>query len=185
MLLVADQQIQLAVFLDFNAQLIESLNGRVAGKEVLRARSEGDNLQILHADDCTSHRNKVGDHLGNVISRAHGILRNIAVQVPHAQVIGAVQHATVSIATAVDHVAVALGGSNKHAGTVKVLGNQGFGGFGTEVAQENDSSIALGGLQLCYSLQHVLFVFHRGLDFHHVKLLLTALFGNSSTALFT
>ena len=49
--LVGNEQIQLGVLLDLDAQLVQTLDGRVAGKEVLRTRAEGDDLQILHTDD--------------------------------------------------------------------------------------------------------------------------------------
>ena len=109
MLLVADQQIQLAVFLDFDAQLIQALDRRVAGEEVLGTGPEGDDLQVLQADDDAGDGEEFGDLVGQFFRGADGVFRDVALQVAHAQVVGAVQHTAVRVAAAVDHVTVAFG----------------------------------------------------------------------------
>ena len=49
-LLVGDQQVQLGVFLNLHTQLVQAVDGGVAGEEVLGPGAEGDNLQVLNAD---------------------------------------------------------------------------------------------------------------------------------------
>ena len=182
MLLEGHQQIQLGVFLNFHAQLIQALDGSIAGEEVLGPRSEGDDFEVLHANHRAGNRHKVRDHLGDIVAGAHGILGDVGVNVAHAQVVGAVQHAAVSIAAAVDHVAVALGCRHKHAGAVEVLGNQGFGGFGAEVAQEHHQRIALRLADVFHRLKHVGFILHG--DGALVDLVLAIGSHDGSTALF-
>ena len=76
----------------------------------------------------------------------------------HAKVVGAVQHTAVSVAAAVDHIAVALGRRHKHAGAVEVLSDQRFGRFGTEVTEEYGQGIAAGSGDFGHSLLHILLV---------------------------
>ena len=159
--LIAYQQIELGVLFDFHADLIQALDRSIAGEEVLRTRSEGDDLQVLYTDDGTGDGDEVLDHLAQIFGGAHRILGDIALEVAHAEVVGTVEHAAISIAAAVDEVTVAFGGSHEHAGTVKVLRNQGLGGLGTEVAQEDNQSIAAGGLNVVDGLEHVQLVLHR------------------------
>ena len=78
----------------------------------------------------------------------------------HPQIIRAVEHAAVGVATAVDEVAVTLSGSDKHAGAFKLLGNQRFGRLGAEVSQEDHQGVAAGGLHVLHSLEHVQLIFH-------------------------
>ena len=75
-----------------------------------------------------------------------------------AEVVGAVEHAAVGVAAAVDEVAVALGGGHEHAGAVEVFGDQGLGRLGAEVAEEDDQRVAAGGLDVVDGLEHVLLV---------------------------
>ena len=178
-----DQQIQFAVLFDFDSQLVQALDGGVAGEEVLGTGPEGDDLQVLEAYDDAGDRDELGDLVGQFFSGAHGIFRNIALQMAHAQVVGAVQHAAVSVAAAVDHVSVAFGGSHEHDGSVELLGDQGLGGFRTEVAQEHASGVAAGGFEFFNGLEHVFFVLDRGLDLNKVQFLLAALRGDGGAAL--
>ena len=133
-LLVGDQQIQLGVFLNLHAQVVQALDGGVAGEEVLGPGAKGDDLQVLNADDGPGNGHKLRHLVRQLLGGAHGILGDVASQAPQPQVVGAVEHAAVGVAPAVDQVAVALGGSHKHAGAVKVLGDEGLGGFGAKVA---------------------------------------------------
>ena len=184
-LFIADQQIQFAVLFDFDSQLVQALDGGVAGEEVLGTGSEGDDLQVLQSDDHAGDRDELGDLVSQFIGGADGIFRNVALQVTHAQVVGAVQHTAVRVAAAVDHVSVAFGGSHEHHRAVELGGDQGFGGFRTEVAEENAGGVAAGGVQFFDSLQHVFFVFNGGFDFNDVQFLLAALCSDGGTALFT
>jgi len=158
MCLVSYVQVKLGVLLDLNAKLIETLDGSVASEEVLRTRSEGDDLEVLNTDDSASDRNEVADHLRDVVSGSYRILRNIALEVAHSEVVGAVQHTAVCVATAVDHVAVAFSSSNEHYRAVKILSDQSLGSLGTEVAEEYNESVALSLLYVLDSLQHVKFI---------------------------
>ena len=158
--LVGDQQVQLGVLLHFHAQLIEALDGSIAGEEVLRPGAEGDNLEVLHADDGPGHGDEVPDHLRALRRSAHGILGDVGLQVAHAQVIGAVEHAAVGVAPAVDEVAVALCGGNVHGGTVKLLAQQRLRRLGAEVAQEHHQRVDAVGPDILQRLHGVRFILH-------------------------
>jgi len=163
MLLVGDQQVQLGVLLDLDTQLVQALDRRIAGEEVLRTRTEGDDLEILEAQDGARDRHELRHHVRDLLCGAHRILRNIALEMAHTQVIGAVEHAAVRVAAAVDHVAVALGSRHEHARTVEVLRDQGLRGLRTEVAQEHGQRIAARFLDLSDGLEHILLVLNGGL----------------------
>src|SRR5699024_3629998 len=96
---------------------------------------------------------------------AHGILGDDSLQLAQTQVIGAVQHTAVSVAAAVTQVvAVLFGSSHIHHRAVELLGNQGLGGLGTKVAQENHQCITFSSPGLSNGFQHILFVFNSLLD---------------------
>ena len=162
MLLVGHEQVELRVLLHLYAQFIETLDGGVAGEEVLGTRTEGDNLQPPQTDDHAGNGHKLGHHAGHLFGRSHGIFRDIALQFAHAQIIGAVQHAAVGVATTVDHVAVALGSGHKHAGAVEIFGDERLGSLGSEVAKEHHEGVATGLFHLGHGLEHVLLVLHGG-----------------------
>ena len=158
--IVGHQQIQLGVLLNLDTQLVQALDGGVAGKEVLGTGAEGDDLQVAQADDAPGDGHKLPDHLHALGGGAHGILGDVGPQMAHAQIVGAVQHAAVGIAPAVNHVAVALGSSNAHGGAVELLNQQGFGGLGAEIAQEHHQSIDAVGLHIGDGSGGVLLVLH-------------------------
>ena len=139
--LVGDEQVELRVLLDLDADLVEALDRGVAGKEVLRARAEGDDLEVAHADDHAGHGHKVLNHLGDLGGGADRIGGDVGGEVTHAQVVAAVEHATVGVATTVHKIAIALGGSHAHRGAVELLDEQGLRGLGTEVAEEHDERV--------------------------------------------
>ena len=163
MLFIGHQQIQLAVFLDLHTQVVQALDGGVAGKEILGPGTEGDDLQALQAQHCPGNGHKLHHLVSDLLGVPHRVLGDVALQAPQAQVVGAVEHPAIGVATAVDQVAVALGSRHKHTGAVKVLGDEGFGGFGTKVAQKDRQSVAASPLHFLYSLEHILFIFHSGL----------------------
>ena len=167
MLFVGNEQVQLGVFLDLNTQLIQALDRGIAGEEVLRARAEGDDFKSRTPRMVRANRHKLGDLVGNFLRRADGILGNIALQMAHAEVVGAVQHTAVRISAAVDHVAVTLGCRYEHAGAVKVLGNQRFGCFGAEVAEEYGQRVAACGGDFGHGFLHVVLVLDSGLALVH------------------
>ena len=134
MSLVGDQQIQLRVLLHLDAQLIQALDGSVAGKEILGPGAKGDDLQVLHADDGPGNGNKLPDHLRTLLGGTHGIVRDVGLQVAQTQVVGAVQHAAVGVAPAIDQVSIPFRGSHIHHGTVEPLGQNGLRRLRAEVA---------------------------------------------------
>ena len=152
MLAVGHQQVQLGVLLHFHAQLIQALDGGVAGEEVLGTGTKGDDLQPAHAQNGPGHGYELGHLVRQLLGGAHRILGDVSLQVAHAQIVGAVEHTAVGVAAAVDHVAVALSGRHEHA--------QGLGGLGAEVAQEHGEGVASGGPQIGHRLLHVVLVLH-------------------------
>ena len=159
--MIADQQVELAVLFNFHAQLIQSLNGRVAGEEVLRARAEGDDFESLQTQNGARDGHEFANALGQLLRRADGRFGNVRLQVAHAQIVGAVQHAAVRVAAAVDHISVALGRRHEHARAVKVGGDQRFRRFRAKVAKEDHQRAAAVRLHVGHGGKHVLLVFHR------------------------
>ena len=157
---VGHQQVELGVLLDLHAQLVQALDRRVAGEEVLRTRAEGDDLEVLHADDGAGDRHELADHGRALLGGAHRILRDVGLQMAHAQVVGAVQHAAVGVTAAVDQVAVALGRRDVHRRAAKLLAQQRLGRLGAEVAQEDHQRIDAVGAHIVKRLEGVQLVFH-------------------------
>ena len=89
----------------------------------------------------------------------------------HTEIVGAVQHTAVRISAAIDHIAVALGCRYEHAGAVKVLGNQRFGRFGAEVAEEYGQRVAACGGDFGHGFLHVVLVLDSGLALVQVSAL--------------
>ena len=173
--LVGHQQVQLGVFLHFHAQLIQSLDGGVAGKEVLGTGAEGDDLETGEANQGAGNGLEVGNHGGDILRGAHGIGGDIGLEMAHAQVVGAVEHAAVGVAAAVDEVLAAfLSGSHIHDGAVKPLGDERFRRLGTEVAQEHHQGIAARALYFVHGFEHILLIFHRGFAFVQIQSLALA-----------
>ena len=158
--LVGHQQIQLGVLLDLHADLIQALDGGVAGKEILGTGAEGDDLQLGQADEGAGDGHIVLDHGGDVLGGAHGVLGDVGLQVAHAQVVGAVEHAAVGVAPAVDQVPVPLGGGGVHHRAVKPLGDDGLRRLRAEVAQKHHQGVAPRPLHVGQSRQGVPLVLH-------------------------
>ena len=159
-LLVSYEQVELRVLLYLYAEFIQALDRSVAGEEVLRTRTEGDNLQALETKDDASYGNELCHHLSHFLCCTYRILRDIALEVAHAEVVRAVEHTAISVATAIDHVAVAFCSCNKHARTIEVLCDKGFWSLRTEVAKEYNESVAASLFHFSYSLEHVFLVFY-------------------------
>ena len=87
MLLVSYEQVELRVLLYLYAEFIQALDRSVAGEEVLRTWTEGDNLQALETEDDASHGNELSHHLSHFLCCAYRILGDIALEVAHAEVI--------------------------------------------------------------------------------------------------
>ena len=71
------EEIELAVLLDLHAEVIQLLDGRVAGEEVGGTRSEGNNFQPLERIYRAGNRQKGMDHIGTFLRVAHGVLGDI------------------------------------------------------------------------------------------------------------
>ena len=84
------KEIQLGVFLDLHAQVVQLLDGRVAGQEVQGARAEADDLQVLKRIDGARDRKEFVDHIRAVFRVANGVLRDIGLHVTKSQVVAGV-----------------------------------------------------------------------------------------------
>ena len=82
-LLVGNQQVKLTVFLNLHTQLVQALDGSVAGKEVLGPGAEGNDFQVPDTDDGTGNGHKLLDHLHDVLRGAHGVLGDVGLQLAH------------------------------------------------------------------------------------------------------
>ena len=170
-LLVSHEEVELRVLLNLHTEFIESLDRSVAGEEVLRTRTEGDDLQTLQADDGTGHGHEVSDHLGDVVGGAYRISGDIALEVTHGEVVAAVEHTAIGVATAVDHVAVALSGRDEHARAMELLGDERLGGLRTEVAKEHDEGVAASLAHLFDGLEHILLILYCSLAVIYLALI--------------
>ena len=167
---IGNKQIQFRVLLDLHTEFVQALDWCIAGKEVLRTRAKGDNLEVFDTDNGSCDGDEVRDHLGDIVGSANRVFGDVALQMAHAEVIRTVQHAAVGIAAAVDEVAVALGGCDKHARAFKILGDERFGRFRAKVAEEDDEGIAVRCLDISNGFQHVGFVLDGDGTFVHAAL---------------
>ena len=158
MLFVSNQKVKLRVLFDLNAQLIESFDRGITSEEVLWTRSKGNDLQVTNTDNGTCNWYEVSDHLCDVISCSNRIFRNISFQMTHFQVVGAVQHTAVSIATSVDHIAITLCCGYIHAWSVKSLSDQSLWSLWSEVSKENNKCITLSFVYILECLLHVFLI---------------------------
>ena len=155
------KQIQLGVFFDFYAEVVQLLDGSVAGKEVERTRTEADNLQLRQRKDCPRNRHKFVDHLCTVVRIADRIFGNVGADVAQCEVVACVEHSAEGVASALAEITGSfLGGSYEHFGTVKVFGKQSLCDFGTKVSQVNAKGIAASLLDVLERLYHLDFTFH-------------------------
>src|SRR5699024_7277907 len=116
--------------------------------------TKGDDLQASQTDEGAGYGNEISDHVSNLVGSAHRILGDHSLELAQAQVIGAVQHTAISVATAIDKVvAVFLGSSHIHHRAGELLSNQSFGSLGAKVAQEDYQCITSGSLCLGNSSQ--------------------------------
>ena len=156
---VSDEQVELGVLLDLDAEVVERLDRGVAGEEVLRTRAERDDLEVLEAEQRACNGLELGNHVGELFCRADRILGDEGLEVAQAEVVRAVEHAAVGIAAAVDEVLASLFRSGHvHDRAVELAGNQGLRRLRAEVAEEDDEGIAAGVLGFLDGGQHVLLV---------------------------
>ena len=156
MLLVGLEQVQLGVLLDVDAQLEDGGHGGVAGQEVEGTGTEGDDLQVLEAQERAGDGLEGDDLVGAVLGVAHGILGDVGLDAVELQVVGGVQHAAVGVAAVGgQHADVLLSRRDVHHGAAEHAGDQGLGALGAEVAEEDDQRVDAGGLDLLVGLVHV------------------------------
>ena len=151
----------------------------------MRTRAERNNFQVGKTNQGAGNGDELPDHLSHILRRSDGIFRDITFQMPHSQIVGAVQHSAVGVTASVNQIVTAFfSGGGVHYGTVKVFCNQRFRGFGTKVAQKNDKCIASGGFGFLHRFQHIRFVFHGGFAFVNVGSVCLTGFHNRGAAAF-
>ena len=104
--LVRYQQVKLRVLFNLYADVVKAFDRGVAGKEVLRARSECDDLKVRKSDKGAGHRNKVLHHGGDFFGCSNRILGKNGLELSEAKVVRAVEDAAVSVAASVNQAAV-------------------------------------------------------------------------------
>ena len=137
MLVVSCEQVKLGVFLDLNAQVIQSCDRCIASQEVLRTGTEGYDLEISQTNDSLCDRDKLVYHISNFGSSTNRILGNVSSYASQLEVVAGIEHTAVSVASVVDKciAAVILSSCNEHCRAVEILSEQCFRGLGTEVAK--------------------------------------------------
>ena len=86
-LFIRNEKVELRVFFDLNTEFVETLDRSVTSEEVLRTRSECNDLEVLNTDNCTSDRYEICDHLSDIFSCSDRIFRNISVKMSHTEVV--------------------------------------------------------------------------------------------------
>ena len=156
MLLERLEQVELRVLFNLYIQVIEGTDGSIAGQEVVRTRTEADDLQVTQADDGTSDRQELMDQFCTVGSVADGLLRDIGARLAQRQGMAGIQHAAVGITTTVDEVLLGLFGSGaEHGGAIEIFGQHGLGDLRSEVAKIYTEGIATSLLDILKGLAHV------------------------------
>ena len=104
MILESFEKVELRVLFDLNAHSVQRLDGSVACEEVLRTRSERNDLQILHSIESSGYRNEVLDHVSALFCVSDRILRDVSVYATDLEVVGSIEHTAVSVASAANQV---------------------------------------------------------------------------------
>jgi hypothetical protein len=86
-------EIELAVLHDLDPEIIQGLDRGVAGQEILRTRTEGEDLQALEPEADARDGHELADHRGDFVRDPHGIGWDVRTQAAQAQVIRAEQSA--------------------------------------------------------------------------------------------
>ena len=90
----------------------------------------------MQTNNGTGDGQELVDEFGAVGCVAYGLLRNVGAGLAQRKGVAGVQHAAVSVATAVNQVLLGLlSGGTEHGGTVEILGEHGLRDFRTKVAQ--------------------------------------------------
>ena len=161
MLVEGFKQIQLRIFLDFHAQVVQPLDRGVAGQEVQRPGAEADDLQAPQTHNSPGNGQELMDPIRALLRVSHGVFGNIGLDLPKLQVVAGVQHAAVSVAPSADQVISAfLRRGDKHGGAVKVFCQESLGNFRAKIAQVHHQSVAPGLFYVLQRLYHVDLAFH-------------------------
>ena len=147
MLVKGLEQVELGVFFDFDAHVVQLLDGRVAGHKVLRAGAEGKDLQVLHADEGARHGDKGADHVGTFGGGADGVGGDVRLDAAQFEVVACVEHAAVGVAAVVfEHGGVLLRRGAEHDGAARLLApllrEQRLRNFRPEVAEVHGEGVA-------------------------------------------
>ena len=161
MLVERFKQIQFGVFFDLHAQIVQLLNGCITCQKVQRTGAKGNDLQVVQPVDRPCNGQEIVDHVRTLCGSSYRILRNVRFHATQLQIVAGVEHAAVRITAAGrKHAGVFLGSGTEHLRTVKVLCQQRFGNFRTEVPQIDAQGIAAGFFQVVQSLYHVDLTLH-------------------------
>ena len=166
-----DQKIQLGILFDLDAKFVKPFDRCVAGKEILWSRTKGDDLQIFQSQYSSCNRNKIFDHSRDIFCGSDRIFRNVCFDLPHAQIVRAVQHTTISIATAIDQITITFCCCHKHARSVEAFCNQCLRCFRAKVAKEYNKCIDACLPDIVHSCNHILFIFHGDFAFINITII--------------
>ena len=81
MLVEGLEEVKLGVLLDLHAQVVQLLDGRVAGQEIKGSRSKADDLKTGQAHQSPRDGQELMDHIRALLSGAHRVLRNISAHI--------------------------------------------------------------------------------------------------------
>ena len=158
-------EVELAVLHDLDADVVERLDRRVAGQEVLRPRAEREDLELGQTENDAGDGHEADDHLGHFFGGSDGILGDMGPEFPQAHVVGVIEHAAVGVAPPVDEVlAGLLGGRRDHDRPAELLGQDGRRALGSEVAEVDDQGVDALPPEFLEGLEGVLFVLDDGRD---------------------
>ena len=150
------EQIELGVLFDLNAKVVELLDRSVACKEIVRSRSEGDELQSGQTIDGACDRKELMDHIRALSGCSYRILRNISLYAAQSQVVAGVQHTAVSVSASVLQIILGfLSCRAEHLRSFEVLCKQGLGDLRPEVSKINDQRVAACLLDVFKGLDHM------------------------------
>ena len=135
-LLESFEQVKLGVLLNLHVEIIEGADRSVTSEEVVRTRTEADDLQVLQTYDSTCDGQELVNHFSTLGSVANRLFRDVSTGLAQRECLAGVQHTAVSVATTVDEVVLSfLSSSTEHCRALEPVGNHGLRNLRTEVAQ--------------------------------------------------
>ena len=156
MLMKGLEQIQFRILLDLHPQVIQLLDGGIAGKEIQRPWPEADDLQIAQSYDSPGNGQEFMNHIRAFSCVPHRIFRYVSLYVPQFQVIAGIEHSAIGISAAVQQVAARLlCRRQEHLWPVKMLCKQGLRYLRPEVAKIDRQCIAPGFPYVLQCLHHM------------------------------